>query len=284
MYTPKVSVIVPTLNHAPFIAQTLDSILGQLWPNLELIVIDGGSKDGAQEIVRSYGAAITHFISEPDKGQADAINKGMRLATGEIVCWLNSDDYFLPGTIKRVMRAIPDPSALSLVHGGTVTIHEQRGEASVWLGKPVTREGLTTGALVNQAGSFWTRALWERAGELDVRRHFVFDWEWYYRASAHCAFTLVPELLSVYRFHPTHKTSSGDQRRTKEIVDLVKEIASPEWAAAFQEVADRLPELIPGMTRLKKWGLWRCRTWVYRGLYQRHGARVKVALSQLWIP
>src|SRR6185503_1522884 len=115
--TPSISIIVPTLNQSPFIGQTLASIVEQSWPRTEIIVVDGGSNDGTQDVVRRFGNAVTHFVSEPDRGQADAINKGMRFAKGDVLAWLNSDDYYLPGTIAKVMPLLGDGSEPRLVYG-----------------------------------------------------------------------------------------------------------------------------------------------------------------------
>src|SRR5262245_28017891 len=103
MTKPLVSIVVPTLNQAAYIGQTLASMVGQCWPRMEIIVVDGGSTDGTADVVREFGSAVTHFISEPDRGQGDAINKGFRLATGQILAWLNSDDYYLPGVLGPVV-------------------------------------------------------------------------------------------------------------------------------------------------------------------------------------
>src|SRR5215207_3330029 len=127
--TPLVSIIVPTLNQARFIEQTLASITGQNWPRLELIVIDGGSTDGTREIVERY--PVTHFISEKDRGQADAINKGMRLAKGDILAWLNSDDYYLPLAFMRVARVLEDTTKPQLVYGGCLLLYEQENTAKL---------------------------------------------------------------------------------------------------------------------------------------------------------
>src|SRR4030095_1612782 len=125
MRTPLISVVVPTLNQAQFIEQTLASIAGQGWPRLEIIVVDGGSTDGTQAIVERYRHAITHFVSEADTGQANAINKGMRMASGDIFAWLNSDDYYLPLTLSRAAAALPDVTQPHLVYGGCLLLFEE---------------------------------------------------------------------------------------------------------------------------------------------------------------
>ncbi|HEY2343631.1 MAG TPA: glycosyltransferase family 2 protein, partial [Chthoniobacteraceae bacterium] len=233
--SPLVSIVVPTLNQGRYIEQTLASLAGQNWPNLELIVIDGGSTDETASVVESYRHVVTHFVSEKDRGQADAINKGFRLAKGEILGWLNSDDYLLPCALARTVRALGGPSTEPrLAYGGCLAVWEGTRKAEAWPAFPFDREALKTMSLVSQPGSLWTRALWEKTGELDPDYHFVLDWDWYLRASGHGAFTALPDLLAVYRFHPAHKSSRGERRRTEEILALVEQHAGPEWGAAFR--------------------------------------------------
>lgn len=278
---PLLSIIVPTLNQAKFIAQTLASIVGQCWPRTEIIVIDGGSKDGTADVVRSFGSVITHFVSEPDRGQADAINKGFRLAKGDLLAWLNSDDYYLPAMMREVAPILGDGTSPRLAYGGTIAYFEQTKETKLWSAPAFDREALRNRALIYQPSAVWTRALWEKTGELDVNQHFTLDWDWFLRASEHGDFTAIDAPLSVYRFHADHKTGSGNPKRNQEICAFVEKHAGLEWGAAFRDVAAALPTFVPGLARLKRLGLYRWRQLFYRGLYRRHGGKVKVALSQL---
>ena len=275
--TPLLSIVVPTLNQSRFIGQTLDSVIGQGWPRTEIIVIDGGSTDGTREVVERFGSAVTHFVSEPDRGQADAINKGFRLAKGDLLAWLNSDDFYLPGVIEKIAPLLGDGTEQRLVFGGTRVLQEASGKTHDWLAPLFDREALKTKALIYQPSAFWTRALWKKTGELDIGQHFTLDWDWFLRASMHCDFLRVDDILSTYRFHEGHKTGSGSPKRAAEICAFVEKHAGPEWGTAFREVAPRLS----GFSLLKRLGLWRLRTLVHRGLYKRHGGKVKVALSQL---
>jgi glycosyltransferase involved in cell wall biosynthesis len=278
---PMFSIVVPTLNQADFIGQTLASIAGQAWSNTEIIVIDGGSTDGTAGVVRRFGKAITHFISEPDRGQADAINKGMALARGDFLAWLNSDDYYLPDIFRRIAPLLENRDQRKVVHGGTIAWFEARNETRYWSTGVLSHEILKTRAAVYQPSSFWTRAVWEKTGGLNLDYHFVLDWDWFLRASAHSHFVHLDMPLSVYRFHAAHKTGSGNPRRAKEICAFVDQTAGGDWGAAFREVAERLDTLGPGLDRLTRLGLSRFRKWFYPGLYRRHGNKVKVALSQL---
>lgn len=120
---PKISVITPSYNQAQFVEATLQSVLDQNYPNLEYIVIDGGSTDGSAEIIERYADQLTYWVSEKDSGQSQAINKGLRRATGDILCWLNSDDTFLPGTLAFVAEQLADGSGTSAIVGDCAVVY-----------------------------------------------------------------------------------------------------------------------------------------------------------------
>jgi glycosyltransferase involved in cell wall biosynthesis len=276
--TPLVSIVVPTYHQAQYIEQTLASIVGQNWPRLELIVIDGGSTDGTREIVERY--PVQHFVSERDSGQGEAINKGFRLATGDVLAWLNSDDYYLPLTLARAIEALGDASKPQLIYGNTLLWYEQEQRAVVDRGRPFNREVLKHSAYIIQPSAFWTRALWEKTGELDESMHFVLDWDWWLRASEHGELRYVDKTLSVYRIHPQHKSSSGNPRRVEEIVGFIERHGPPEWAAAYRDVAARLKSMDAARLRLGsreyRWHKLR-----HLDLYLKHGAKAETAFWQL---
>lgn len=276
--TPLVSIVVPTYNQAQYIEQTLASIVGQNWPRLELIVIDGGSTDGTREIVERY--PVQHFISERDSGQGEAINKGFRLATGDVMAWLNSDDYYLPLTLAKAVEALGDTSRPQLVYGNCLLWHEQEQRAVVDRSRPFDREALTSSAYIIQPSAFWTRALWEKTGEINEAYHFVLDWDWWLRASKHGELRFIDKTLSVYRIHAGHKSSSGNPRRIEEIVAFIERHGPRAWAAAYRDVAARLPTLAAARLRLGsreyRWHKLR-----HPGLFLRHGRKAEAAFWQL---
>jgi glycosyltransferase involved in cell wall biosynthesis len=281
MSAPLISIVVPTLNQARFIEQTLASIAGQNWPRTEIIVIDGGSTDGTSEIVERY--PVAHFISEKDSGQAEAINKGMKLAKGDVLAWLNSDDYYLPMTLQRVAAALGDTTQPRLVQGGCLLWYEKEQRAREMRPEPFRREALATSSLIYQPSAFWTRALWEKTGPLDETKHFVLDWDWWLRASLHGEFLTIADCLAVYRFHDQHKTGSGSARRTEEILAIVEREATPEWVAAFRAVAARLDGLALTWEGFAKRGYYRIHKLRHIDLYLRHGAKVDAAFWQLHV-
>jgi len=280
--SPLVSIVVPTLNQARYIEQTLASITGQNWPLLELIVIDGGSTDGTREIVERY--PVTHFVSEPDRGQADAINKGMRLAKGDILAWLNSDDYYLPLAFARAAAALGDITLPRLVYGGCLLLYEGENTAKLARPHPYDPAELTHHDFIHQPATFWTRALWEKTGDLNIDFHYVLDWDFWLRASTVGEFLGLDECLAVYRFHESHKTGGNSSRRTDEMLGFVDRHGSAEARAAFHAVADRLPEMAKSWDRWGRKGQYRWHKLRHIDLYTRHSERlINLALWQLHV-
>ena len=277
---PKISVVVPSFNQGAYIEETLASILGQGWPRLELIVIDGGSTDQTAQVIDKYRQAITYFVSERDHGQADAINKGFRVATGDIFAWLNSDDMYLPCALQKAAARLGSAKHSALVTGGVLCMSDQDAKSGAFLPYPFDREAIRTRDRNFQAATFWTRSLWEAAGELDASLRYALDWEWFIRAAQHCDFMTLNDFLAIYRVHATQKSTTADLRRREEIIGVVEKYGGAEWAAAYRDVAANFDRLTIGLDRLRRFGLLRLRTLMFRDLYRRHGGRVKTALAQ----
>jgi glycosyltransferase involved in cell wall biosynthesis len=245
--SPDISVVVPSLNQARFLDDTLASLFAQTVGRVEVLLMDGGSTDGTDEVIRKYSDRLAFWRSHPDGGQAAAINEGMRRSTGDVLCWLNADDLHLPYTLQVVwdmLQGRTDHPAL--VHGSSIILREDMDPVACQVGgRP--RQGpagdLAAYDYIVQPSAFWTRALWDRAGELNVDYHYVLDWDWFLRAGEVCEFEYVDKALSIYRVHEGHKTGSGDPRRRKEILSLIKRYASPYWQDLYERVAasyDRL--------------------------------------------
>ena len=221
MTAPRVSVVMPSYNHAKYLRDAVDSVLSQDYPALELLVFDGGSQDGTVEILKSYGDRL-QFISERDRGQADAINRGLTRATGDILCWLNSDDMFIPGVIPRVVRAFEDSPQAEFVYGRGWDIDESGriiGEAGVLafdLWRLIHQRNF-----IQQPSCFFRRSLIERVGPIDESLHYVMDWELWIRFAAYRGL-YVDDFWSLNRVYRDNKTQSGQFRRWAEIRRMVR--------------------------------------------------------------
>jgi glycosyltransferase involved in cell wall biosynthesis len=254
---PTISVIIPSFNQGEYIEETLVSVIGQCYPNLEIIVIDGGSTDNTVAVLEKYADHIDYWHSKPDQGQADAINQGMRLSSGDILCWLNSDDMYLPGTLIDVGRRFRNlTQEYHLLYGGSLHISQTDKHLSGYaqaMGAfdPIR---LTYCDFIAQPSTFWTRKLWEAAAELNSKYHYVLDWEWFIRASRLTNFEYVPKLYSLYRFHSSHKSSTGGFQRCQEIIEVVKKYAPQYWQRLYLEIFtnyEQISKLDRIMNRLK---------------------------------
>lgn len=216
-----ISVVMPSFNHAHFIRESIESVLSQDYPHIELLVMDGGSTDSTVEILKSYGTRLM-FISEKDHGQSDAINKGLKRVNGDIVCWLNSDDLFTPGAVSTVMRIFLEHPEVDFVYGNGWTIDEKGrmlGSSGVL---PFDRWKLIHQRnFLQQPSCFFRKSLLKKAGMIDETLHYVMDWELWIRFSAYKEF-YTEAFLSYNRTYNENKTQSGHFKRWKEIYRVVR--------------------------------------------------------------
>lgn len=215
---PKISVITPSFNQGQFIEETILSVLQQGYPNLEYIIMDGGSNDNTVDIIKKHEKHVAYWQSAKDKGQADAINQGFRKATGDILCWLNSDDFLMPGALLAVAEKL-NPANEEIFAGNCFHFKENSAMA---YGSDVQEASanyhITDYDFYIQPSSFWTRKAWEKAGELDLEMHYCFDWEWFIRAEEKGVKSIFTnKYLSAYRIHEAHKSGSGAGKRIEEI-------------------------------------------------------------------
>ncbi len=180
---PLVSIVTPSFNQGRFLRETIESVLAQTYEPIEYLVIDGGSDDNSVEIIHSYADRLAYSVSEPDRGQSHAINKGLRRCTGSIIGWLNSDDTLMPDTVARVVQAMQEPPMV--VHG-SVRLIDAEGKivARPKLAKRNQEFGLQTivgEGLVNQPGAFWNRAAMDCAGVLNEGLNYIMDYELWVR-------------------------------------------------------------------------------------------------------
>lgn len=222
--SPTVSVVTPSFQQGEFIEQTILSVLNQTYPNIEYIIMDGGSKDLTTEVIRKYEKFICYWTSEPDFGQADAINKGFAKANGEIICWLNSDDYYShENVILNIVNQFKKINkSKSILFGDSVY---QINNGCFFIKNKTTslrrKFSIELCDFIVQPSSFWSKNAWEDIGELLIDHNYSFDWEWFIRAHRKgYQFIYFDENLSVYRIHGNHKSGSGGLKRINEIKNL----------------------------------------------------------------
>lgn len=234
-HLPKISVITPSYNQAQFLEQTILSVIGQQYPNLEYILMDGGSDDGSVDIIKKYEQHFTFWQSQRDGGQSAAINNGFARATGEILCWLNSDDLLMPGALLKIGRMFKEVKKPTIIFGNCLHFYEKSAKAR---GSNVVRDHqnltLEITDYMIQPSSFWTMETWKKVGPVDEKCNFAMDWDWFIRAKRlGVEFVPIHDYLSMYRIHDTHKSGSGDSKRTNEIAGLYRKYTSEKLAKAF---------------------------------------------------
>jgi glycosyltransferase involved in cell wall biosynthesis len=228
MTLPRLTVITPSLNQAQYLERTLRSVLDQRYPDLEYIVMDGGSSDGSVEILRRYDEHLAYWVSEPDEGQSWAINRALERATGDVVAYINSDDYYLPGAFDAALPLFSDP-AVRWVAGATEYRYQDGTLERLWT--PKRPRGMRAGWIhgiwyVPQASSFWRRDVFEEFGALRQDLHFVFDAEFGLRLAFNGVYPLTLEKpLAVRYLHDDAKSADG-ARFFAEYDPVAKELSS----------------------------------------------------------
>ena len=197
---PKVSIVTPSFNQAPFLEQTLRSVLEQDYPNLEYIVIDGGSTDGSLEIIHKYADRLAYWQSQPDQGQTDAINQGFARASGEILAWLNSDDLLLPGAVSAAVRALQAHPEAAMVYGDALLINAEGKTIGKFPAAQTDYRKLRRGYVhIPQQASFFRADLWRQVAPLDVSFYFAMDYDLWVRLAALAPLVYVPQLTQWMR-------------------------------------------------------------------------------------
>jgi GT2 family glycosyltransferase len=200
-----VSIITPSYNQAPYLEQTIQSVLKQDYPRLEYIVIDGGSTDGSLEIIKRYEDRLAYWISEKDSGQAEAINKGFARAEGAILGWLNSDDYYMLNTISVAARCFQQNPEVVMIYGDMLAVDGQGETLNVLKYKQLSLEDLLCFQIIGQPSVFFRRAALEKTGMLDTTFHFMLDHHLWIRLAQQGRIMHVPQVWSAARYHPEAK-------------------------------------------------------------------------------
>lgn len=229
-----VSIITPSFNQAAFLEQTILSVLGQDYPELEYIVIDGGSTDGSPEIISKYAGRLAYWTSEPDRGQAEAVNKGLARARGEIVAWLNSDDYYLPGAVAAAVRAFEDRPDAVLVYANMLAVDEQGRTINTLRYRQLSLVDLLCFQIIGQPAVFMRRAALAKAGGLDPDYHFLLDHQLWLKIAQEGPLYYVDQLWAAARYHPGAKNRARATEFGREAFRIL------DWAGTQPNLAGAL--------------------------------------------
>ena len=179
---PLVSIVTPCLNSQPYLGDAIASVLGQSGIDIEYLVMDGGSTDGSRELIEAHSSRLAFWRSEPDGGQAAALNRAFARCTGDVLCWLNGDDFLLPQALLRA--AAPIASGAADLVSGSCLLFDADGEWATIRKPPAVLDpvALALRDPLDQPSTIWSRRLWESTGPLDESLDYVMDWDWFNRA------------------------------------------------------------------------------------------------------
>lgn len=210
---PLVSIVTPSYNQARFLETTIRSVLEQDYPNLEYIIVDGGSTDGSREIIERYADRLAWWVSERDQGQTDAINKGFARARGEVLAWLNSDDTYQPQAISQAVAFLQANPAVGMVYGDANLIDESGRVIGKFPARQTSYRQLRRGYVhIPQQAAFFRASLWRQVGPLDPTFYFAMDYDLWVRLARLAPVQYEPRLWANFRLHDTGKSVVADDR------------------------------------------------------------------------
>lgn len=251
---PKVSIVTPSYNQGQFLEETIRSVLLQGYPNLEYIIIDGGSTDGSVDVIKRYKHWLSYWVSEPDRGQAHAINKGFVLTGGDIIAWLNSDDTYAPHAIQAAVYNLLSHSS-TIVYGNCNLIDETGAASSVIVPPLVTFENLLRFwmrySIPPQPAIFFRRQVLDEVGLLDESLRYAMDYDLWLRIAKRYPFRYINTVIGNYRLHSESKTIS-------ESADF-----RPEWHQVSQKYGGT-ENLQYRLSFWRAYGLYKLNTWKSR--------------------
>lgn len=210
---PKVSIITPSYNQAKFLEETMLSVLEQDYPNIEYIIIDGGSDDGSKEIIEKHANRLAYWQSQKDKGQTDAINQGFGRASGEILAWLNSDDILYPGAVSAAVRQLKAHPEVGMVYANCDWIDAEGKVIGDFPAAQTDLKKLRRGYVhIPQQTAFFRADLWKKVGPLDDSFYFAMDYDLWTRLANQAPLLYVQELWAAFRLHEGAKSIAEDDR------------------------------------------------------------------------
>jgi glycosyltransferase involved in cell wall biosynthesis len=210
---PLISIITPSFNQASFLEETIQSVLAQEYAHIEYIIVDGGSTDGSLEIIQRYTDRLAGWVSEPDRGQTDAINKGFALAKGEFLAWINSDDTYLPQAVSEAAAYLQTHPEAGMVYGDANLIDEAGQVIGKFPAHQTDYKRLQQGYVhIPQQASFFRSNHWRQVGPLDPSFYFAMDYDLWVRLARIAPLHYYPRLWANFRLHGTGKSVISDDR------------------------------------------------------------------------
>lgn len=257
----KISILTPSYQHAEFIGRTLDSVRRQSGPfEVEHIVVDGGSRDGTVEILRARGERV-RWVSEPDQGQADALNKALAMAGGDVIGWLNSDDVYAPGALATVAEIFAAEADTQWLYGKVRIIDAADREIRRWITRHKNRrmrryryDDLLAANWISQMGVFWRRSAAEQIGPFRDDLRYCMDYDYWLRLGARWPGRFVDEYLACFRWYPASKSGAGFREQFREELAVAEQIAAGRFGRAIRRHRAHCAKVVAAYTLLRLLG------------------------------
>jgi glycosyltransferase involved in cell wall biosynthesis len=267
--TPKITIVTPNYNGAKYLEETIQSVLNQGYPNLEYIIIDGGSTDGSVDIIKKYESRLAYWVSEPDAGLYHAIQKGFERSTGDIMAWINSDDKYHRGAFSIVTELFNQFPQIEWLQGIPSIYDEQGRTVMVDHFRAWCKADIYSGRYqwIQQESTFWRRSLWDKAGAmLDTRLKYAADFELWLRFFRHAELYSLKALLSGFRFRSANQISQDFHLEyQQEVLDAIKnevESLPADYRIKLQAIAQFNQKMKTLTNRV-------ARSWYFRRNYKR---------------